>query len=93
MSAVISARGLTKRYKGTVAVDSIDFDIPAGRIVGLIGPNGSGKTTTLKAALGLVPFEGELKVLGKDPRTQRDELMQDVCFIADVAVLPRWLKV
>ena len=93
MSAVISARGLNKRYKGTVAVDSIDFDIPAGRIVGLIGPNGSGKTTTLKAALGLVPFEGELKVLGKDPRTQRDELMQDVCFIADVAVLPRWLKV
>ena len=93
MSAVISARKLTKRYKGTVAVDSIDFDIPAGRIVGLIGPNGSGKTTTLKAALGLVPFEGELKVLGKDPRTQRDELMQDVCFIADVAVLPRWLKV
>ena len=93
MSAVISARKLSKRYKGTVAVDSIDFDIPAGRIVGLIGPNGSGKTTTLKAALGLVPFEGELKVLGKDPRTQRDELMQDVCFIADVAVLPRWLKV
>ena len=93
MSAVISARKLTKRYKGTVAVDAIDFDIPAGRIVGLIGPNGSGKTTTLKAALGLVPFEGELKVLGKDPRTQRDELMQDVCFIADVAVLPRWLKV
>ena len=87
MSAVISARKLTKRYKGTVAVDAIDFDIPAGRIVGLIGPNGSGKTTTLKAALGLVPFEGELKVLGKDPRTQRDELMQDVCFIADVAVL------
>ena len=93
MSAVISARKLTKRYKGTTAVDAIDFDIPAGRIVGLIGPNGSGKTTTLKAALGLVPFEGELKVLGKDPRTQRDELMQDVCFIADVAVLPRWLKV
>src|SRR5687768_13242638 len=93
MSAVISARKLSKRYKGKVAVDSIDFDIPAGRIVGLIGPNGSGKTTTLKAALGLVPFEGELKVLGKDPSTQRDELMQDVCFIADVAVLPRWLKV
>ncbi|KFN50879.1 ABC transporter ATP-binding protein [Arenimonas composti] len=94
MSAVISARGLRKQYgKAKPAVDSIDFDIPAGRIVGLIGPNGSGKTTTLKAALGLVPFEGELKVLGKDPRTQRDELMQDVCFIADVAVLPRWLKV
>jgi ABC-2 type transport system ATP-binding protein len=93
MSAVISARNLSKRYKGKPAVDGISFDIPAGRIVGLIGPNGSGKTTTLKAALGLVPFEGELKVLGKDPRGQRDELMQDVCFIADVAVLPRWLKV
>jgi ABC-2 type transport system ATP-binding protein len=93
MSAVISAKNLRKAYKGKPAVDNISFDIPAGRIVGLIGPNGSGKTTTLKAALGLVPFEGELKVLGKDPRAQRDELMQDVCFIADVAVLPRWLKV
>lgn len=93
MSAVISARNLSKRYNGTKAVDDVSFDIPAGRIVGLIGPNGSGKTTTLKAALGLVPFEGELKVLGRDPRKERDALMQDVCFIADVAVLPRWLKV
>lgn len=93
MSAVISAKNLSKSYKGKPAVDNISFDIPAGRIVGLIGPNGSGKTTTLKAALGLVPFEGELKVLGKNPRTERDDLMQDVCFIADVAVLPRWLKV
>jgi ABC-2 type transport system ATP-binding protein len=93
MSAVISAKNLSKSYKGKPAVDSISFDIPAGRIVGLIGPNGSGKTTTLKAALGLVPFEGDLKVLGKNPRTERDALMQDVCFIADVAVLPRWLKV
>ena len=93
MSSVLSARGLTKRYGKRVAVDGIDFDIPAGRIVGLIGPNGSGKTTTLKAALGLVPFEGELSVLGYDPRTQRDELMRDVCFIADVAILPRWLRV
>ncbi len=93
MSAVISARNLRKTYKGKPAVDGVSFDIPAGRIVGLIGPNGSGKTTTLKAALGLVPFEGELKVLGKNPRTERDELMQDVCFIADVAVLPRWMKV
>ena len=93
MSAVISARNLSKRYGRNIAVDSVSFDIPAGRIVGLIGPNGSGKTTTLKAALGLVPFEGELKVLGLDPRTQRDELMENVCFIADVAVLPRWLKV
>jgi ABC-2 type transport system ATP-binding protein len=93
VSAVISARGLSKRYGKTVAVDNVSFDIPAGRIVGLIGPNGSGKTTALKAALGLVPFEGELKVLGLDPRTQRDELMEKVCFIADVAVLPRWLRV
>lgn len=93
MSAVISARGLTKRYGKRTAVDGIDFDIPAGRIVGLIGPNGSGKTTTLKAALGLIPFDGELSVLGLDPRTQRDALMQDVCFIADVAILPRWLRV
>jgi ABC-2 type transport system ATP-binding protein len=93
MTAVISARGLTKRYGKTVAVDNVSFEIPSGRIVGLIGPNGSGKTTALKAALGLVPFEGELKVLGMDPRTQRDQLMEQVCFIADVAVLPRWLRV
>jgi ABC-2 type transport system ATP-binding protein len=93
VSAVISARHLTKRYGNAVAVDDVSFDIPAGRIVGLIGPNGSGKTTTLKAALGLIPFEGELKVLGMDPRTQRDQLMEQVCFIADVAVLPRWLRV
>jgi ABC-2 type transport system ATP-binding protein len=93
VTAVMSARGLTKRYGKSVALDGVDFDIPAGRIVGLIGPNGSGKTTTLKAALGLIPFEGSLTVLGHDPRTQRDALMQDVCFIADVAILPRWLKV
>jgi ABC-2 type transport system ATP-binding protein len=93
MSAAISARGLTKRYGKQIAIDGIDFEIPAGRIVGLIGPNGSGKTTTLKAALGLIPFEGELSVMGRDPRTQRDALMQDVCFIADVAILPRWLRV
>ncbi|MFC0254015.1 ABC transporter ATP-binding protein [Massilia consociata] len=93
MNAVLSARGLTKRYGKRTAVDGIDFDIPAGRIVGLIGPNGSGKTTTLKAALGLIPFEGQLSVLGFDPRTQRDDLMKEVCFIADVAILPRWLRV
>ena len=93
MTAIISAKGLTRRYGKTVAVDNISFDIPAGRIVGLIGPNGSGKTTVLKAILGLAPFEGELNVLGLDPRTQRDELMQQVCFIADVAILPRWLRV
>ena len=93
MSAVISAKGLTKRYGKLTAVDHIDLDIPAGRIVGLIGPNGSGKTTALKAILGLTNCEGELSVLGLDPHTQRDALMNDVCFIADVAILPRWLKV
>ena len=93
MSAVICAKGLSKHYGKHAALDNISFDIPAGRIVGLIGPNGSGKTTTLKAALGLVPFEGELTVLGFDPRTERDALMEQVCFIADVAILPRWLRV
>ncbi|RZL06632.1 MAG: ABC transporter ATP-binding protein [Rubrivivax sp.] len=90
---VVSAHGLRKVYRNKVALDGTSFDIPAGRIVGLIGPNGAGKTTALKAILGLVPFEGDLKVLGKDPRTQRDELMNDICFIADVAVLPRWIRV
>ncbi len=90
---VIEARGLRKAYKNKLALDDTAFDIPAGRIVGLIGPNGAGKTTALKAILGLIPFEGELKVLGKDPRSQRDELMNEVCFIADVAVLPRWITV
>jgi len=93
MSNVIEARGLTKRYKGTVAVDNIDLQIPAGRIVGLIGPNGAGKTTALKAILGLANYEGELSVLGKNPAKDRAALMEDVCFIADVAVLPRWIRV
>ena len=93
MHPVLSARGLTKRYGKRTAVDGIDFDIAPGRIVGLIGPNGSGKTTTLKAALGLIDFDGQLSVLGFDPRTQRDDLMKEVCFIADVAILPRWLRV
>ena len=93
MNAVISASGLSKHYGQHAALDNVSFDIAAGRIVGLIGPNGSGKTTTLKAMLGLVPFEGVLTVLGLDPRTERDALMQDVCFIADVAILPRWLRV
>ncbi|MGB5486344.1 MAG: ABC transporter ATP-binding protein [Lysobacterales bacterium] len=93
MSNVIEARGLTKRYKGTVAVDNIDLQIPAGRIVGLIGPNGAGKTTALKAILGLANYEGELSVLGKNPSRDRAALMEDVCFIADVAVLPRWIRV
>ena len=88
---VVSARGLRKAYKNKLALDNTAFDIPSGRIVGLIGPNGAGKTTALKAILGLIPFDGDLKVLGKDPRSQRDELMNEVCFIADVAVLPRWI--
>lgn len=92
MSAVIHARKLRKAYANSVALDSIDLDIEAGRIVGLIGPNGAGKTTALKAILGLCEFEGELSVLGLDPRKQRTELMNDVCFIADVAVLPRWIS-
>ena len=92
-SAVVSAHGLRKAYKNKLALDGAGFDIPAGRIVGLIGPNGAGKTTALKAILGLIPFEGQLEVLGRDPRTQRDELMNEVCFIADVAVLPRWIRV
>ena len=90
---IVRARGLAKRYGSTVALDHVDFDIAAGRIVGLIGPNGAGKTTALKAILGLAEFEGELSVLGLDPRTQRTQLMQQVCFIADIAVLPRWLRV
>jgi len=93
MSALITARNLTKRYGKHVALDQASFEVQPGRIVGLIGPNGSGKTTTLKAMLGLTQFEGELSVLGMDPRTHRDELMRDVCFIADVAILPRWMKV
>ena len=90
---VVSARRLRKQYKNKLALADTAFEIPAGRIVGLIGPNGAGKTTALKAILGLIPFDGELSVLGRDPRTERDELMQDVCFIADVAVLPRWIRV
>ncbi|SJZ65840.1 ABC transporter ATP-binding protein [Novilysobacter spongiicola] len=90
---VVSARNLRKAYKNKVALDDTAFDIPTGRIVGLIGPNGAGKTTALKAMLGLIPFEGRMSVLGRDPRTERDELMQEVCFIADVAVLPRWIRV
>jgi ABC-2 type transport system ATP-binding protein len=93
MSNVIEARGLTKRYGRTTAVDNVDFEIPAGRIVGLIGPNGAGKTSALKAVLGLTTFEGDLKVLGKNPSHDRASLMEDVCFIADVAVLPRWIRV
>src|SRR5687768_16552246 len=89
----IEARGLRKAFGNKVALDSVDFRIEEGRIVGLIGPNGAGKTTALKAILGLTPFDGELRVLGRDPYADRDELMRDVCFIADVAVLPRWIRV
>src|SRR5262245_8350677 len=93
MTAVIEARGLSKSFGNTHAVRGVDLNIEAGRIVGLIGPNGAGKTTVIKAILGLTSFDGELKVQGFDPRTQRNSLMNEVCFIADVAVLPRWLKV
>ncbi|WP_313492988.1 ABC transporter ATP-binding protein [Stenotrophomonas sp.] len=93
VEAVVSAKGLRKAYKQKPALDNTSFTIEPGRIVGLIGPNGAGKTTALKALLGLTSFEGDLRVLGMDPRSQRDELMNDVCFIADVAVLPRWLRV
>jgi ABC-2 type transport system ATP-binding protein len=90
---IVRAKGLTKRYGATVALDHVDLEILPGRIVGLIGPNGAGKTTALRAILGLTEFDGDLSVLGLDPRTHRTELMQHVCFIADVAVLPRWLRV
>ncbi|PZU26712.1 MAG: multidrug ABC transporter ATP-binding protein [Stenotrophomonas sp.] len=93
VEAVVSAKGLRKAYKQKPALDNTSFTIEPGRIVGLIGPNGAGKTTALKAVLGLTSFDGDLQVLGMDPRSQRDDLMNDVCFIADVAVLPRWLRV
>ncbi len=90
---VVTAQGLRKAYRNKLALDNTSFSVPTGRIVGLIGPNGAGKTTALKAILGLTGFDGDLKVLGLDPRKSRDALMNDVCFIADVAVLPRWLRV
>jgi ABC-2 type transport system ATP-binding protein len=93
MTAVIEAHGLKKSYGSTTAVDCVSFAIQPGRIVGLIGPNGAGKTSLFKAILGLTHFDGELRVLGRDPRSERNDLMHDVCFIADVAVLPRWLRV
>ena len=91
--ATIEARGLRKTFGTTVALDGIDLRVDEGRILGLVGPNGAGKTTALNAILGLTSYEGELKVLGRDPWTERDRLMQDVSFIADVAVLPRWIRV
>ena len=89
----IEARGLRKAFGATVALDGIDLRVEEGRILGLIGPNGAGKTTALNAILGLTPYEGELRVLGRNPWAERERLMRDVCFIADVAVLPRWARV
>jgi len=90
---VIEARGLRKAFGATVALDGVDLQVAEGRILGLIGPNGAGKSTALNAILGLTPYQGELRVLGRDPWNERDQLMRDVCFIADVAVLPRWMQV
>src|SRR5437660_6381715 len=91
--ACIEARGLRKVFGTTVALDGVDFRVEEGRILGVIGPNGAEKTTALNAILGLTSYAGELKVLGRDPWKERDLLMRDVCFIADVAVLPRWIRV
>jgi ABC-2 type transport system ATP-binding protein len=91
--ACIEARGLSKAYGKTVALAGVDLTVGEGRILGLIGPNGAGKSTALQAILGLIPFDGELKVLGRNPWTERDRLMAEVSFIADVAVLPRWMRV
>jgi ABC-2 type transport system ATP-binding protein len=91
--ATIEARGLRKSFKNTVALDGVDLKVEQGRILGLIGPNGAGKSTLLNCVLGLIPYEGQLNVVGLDPWRARDHLMRDVCFIADVAVLPRWMRV
>jgi ABC-2 type transport system ATP-binding protein len=91
--ACIEARGLRKTFGTTVALDGVDLRVEEGRVLGIIGPNGAGKSTALHAILGLIPYQGELKVLGRDPWTERDQLMSDVAFIADVAVLPRWIRV
>ena len=93
MTSLVSAHGVSKNYGKVCAVDNVSFEIEKGKIMGLIGPNGAGKTTLLKAVLGLTDCEGELSVLGLDPFRQRKELMQNICFIADVAVLPRWIRV
>jgi ABC-2 type transport system ATP-binding protein len=91
--ACIEAHGLRKSFGTTIALDGINFRVEEGRILGVIGPNGAGKTTALNAILGLTPYQGELRVLGRNPWTERNQLTRDVCFIADVAVLPRWIKV
>ncbi len=91
--ACIEARGLRKSFGATIALDGIDLQVEEGRILGLIGPNGAGKSTALNAILGLTPYQGALRVLGRDPWVERDQLTRDVAFIADVAVLPRWIRV
>jgi ABC-2 type transport system ATP-binding protein len=91
--ACIEARGLRKAFGTTIALDGVDLRVEEGRILGIIGPNGAGKTTALNAILGLTTYQGQLRVLGRDPWAERDLLMRDVCFIADVAVLPRWMRV
>src|SRR6266545_4730573 len=91
--ACIETRALRKAFGTTLALDGVNLQVEEGHIVGLIGPNGAGKTAALNAILGLTPYEGELRVLGRDPWTTRDQLMRDVCFISDVAVLPRWMRV
>src|ERR1700736_3106621 len=91
--ATIEARALRKVFGTTIALDNVDLRVEEGRILGLIGPNGAGKTTALNAILGLTQYQGELKVLGRDPWVERERLMRDVCFVADVAVLPRWIRV
>ena len=93
MTSLVSAEGVTKKFGSFTAVDNVSFDIESGKILGLIGPNGAGKTTLLKALLGLTDCEGQLSVMGLDPFKQRKKLMQNICFIADVAVLPRWIRV
>jgi ABC-2 type transport system ATP-binding protein len=93
MTSLVSAQGVTKRFGSFTAVDNVSFEVERGKILGLIGPNGAGKTTLLKALLGLTDCEGQLSVMGLDPFRQRKELMRNICFIADVAVLPRWIRV
>ncbi|WMW82546.1 ABC transporter ATP-binding protein [Undibacterium cyanobacteriorum] len=93
MTSIISAKGLRKSYGKKECLKSLNLEVHSGRILGLVGPNGCGKTTTINAILGLTDFEGELSVLGMDPRHQRDALMNEICFISDVAILPKWLKV
>jgi ABC-2 type transport system ATP-binding protein len=93
MTSLVSAAGVTKNFGSFTAVDNVSFEVESGKILGLIGPNGAGKTTLLKALLGLTDCEGQLSVMGLDPFKQRKKLMQNICFIADVAVLPRWIRV